>query len=393
MPTKQTPTQQIAGAVLSALNDFNKGRNTAWDLGSNWSNVNTDFETFINKFLFPKITETVIISVALGNRFQWLAKEVDFVGQYSEEYVFKDTVPIGMNLSKNEELMLKRNYPEMITKLYGQGIVKKMKFTLNNNDNRLNWLTLADGVSYALSVYKKKISDINVAEEKEVKGMLVDYSLNQLDASNIMKVTSQEEMFDAVFERILNIQNNSEKYNEFMKASNGQSGRYTTVTNMQDVAILTSDKNKRYLLNTKLAQTFQVAGLDVSRRIISFDDLGGVYRAKSDITIENADTIKYLKGYGDYQIEVGDIIPEGNVITFKPELTPELVGKFEEIKPDSEFYCYVFDINKLKYRQHTKGMLKTPFYNGEFDETNYWIHYYSYKRMSPFFNSTLITGA
>ena len=36
-------------------------------------------------------------------------------------------------------------------------------------------------------------------------------------------------------------------------------------------------------------------------------------------------------------------------------------------------------------------MLKEGFYNGEFDEMTYWIHYYSFKAMSPFFNKILIT--
>lgn len=40
--------------------------------------------------------------------------------------------------------MLKRNYPKMATKLYGQGVLKKTKFTLNNNDTRHNFLTLGD---------------------------------------------------------------------------------------------------------------------------------------------------------------------------------------------------------------------------------------------------------
>ena len=44
------------------------------------------------------------------------------------------------------------------------------------------------------------------------------------------------------------------------------------------------------------------------------------------------------------------------------------------------------------YRRNTKGMLKQPFYNGEFDEVTYWLHYYSFKSMSPFFNSILVRG-
>ena len=92
-----------------------------------------------------------------------------FRSQYSEEYVVMDAVPVAMNLSKSEELMLKRNYPAIASKLYGSGISKKLKFTLNNNDVRHNFATLKDATQYALGVYKKRISDINVQEEFEIK--------------------------------------------------------------------------------------------------------------------------------------------------------------------------------------------------------------------------------
>ena len=154
----------IADSTKSALQDFNHDYAKQWTFGENWSNVNTMFETYVNKYLFPKINETLLIDIALGNRFNWLAKEQDFVGQYSEEYVIMDTIPVAMNLGKSEELMLKRNYPKMATKLYGSGIVKKQKFTLNNNDTRFNFQTLGDATNYALGVLRKKISDINVQE-------------------------------------------------------------------------------------------------------------------------------------------------------------------------------------------------------------------------------------
>ena len=178
-------------ASISALQQYNSDYSTAWDFGTNWSSVSTDFETFINKYLFPKLNETALHNVALGNRFEWLAKEVDFIGQYSEEYVILDTVPVNMNLSKNEELMLKRNYPQMATKLYGQGVLKKTKFTLNNNDTRHNFLTLGDATRYALGVYRKRISDINVSEELEIKGTILDYALNH--TKDVRSVASRDE--------------------------------------------------------------------------------------------------------------------------------------------------------------------------------------------------------
>lgn len=377
-------------ASISALQQYNSDHTTAWDFGTNWTNVSSKFETFVNKYLFPKLNETSLHNVALGNRFEWLAKEIDFISQYSEEYVILDTVPINMNLSKNEELMLKRNYPKMATKLYGQGVLKKTKFTLNNNDTRHNFLTLGDATKYALGVYKKRISDINVSEELEIKGMILEYALNH--AKDKRTVASREELFTEVFEGILNIQNNSSKYNEADKASGGSIGRYTTVSALKDIVILTNDSMKTFLLDTKLASTYQVEGLDLSDRIISFDDLGGIWKTTADVTIAEQATLDTFASMGDYQMAMGDLIPEGAVITFDVSGLTEFAGSVEEVKPESDLFAYVFDVNKVRYRRNTKGMLKKPFYNGEFDEITYWLHYYSFKSMSPFYNSIVVKG-
>ena len=378
----------IAGAAQSALVDFNHDYGTAYTFGSNFSNVGTDFETYVNKYLFPKINETNIINIALGNRFDFLAKEVDFIGQYSEDYVIMDTVPINMNLSKNEELLLKRNYPRIASRLYGQGILKKTKFTLNDNDVRLNFNTFADAVSYALGVYKKALSDINVAEERELKAMLIDYSLNQCE--NKRTIVSNEDLAREIYVALLNMQNNSSKYNECSKASGGSIGRYTTQTPLKDVVILTNDELKAYILDSKIANTFQIAGLDITNKIISFDDLGGAFKTTEEITITDPKTVEYFKTYGDYQIEVNDKIPEGTIFTIDVSTLTEFTDKFDEIKPPSGKYAYIFDINKIRYKRYTKDMVKS-FYNAEFNEINYWLHYYSFKAVSPFYNNVLIT--
>lgn len=382
----------IADSTKSALQSFNHDYGTQWTFGMNWNNANTMFETFVNKFLFPKINETLLIDIALGNRFNWLAKEQDFIGQYSEEYVIMDTIPIEMNLDKNAELMLKRNYPRMATRLYGSGIVKKQKFTLNNNDVRFNFQTLGDATNYALGVLRKKISDINVQEEKEIRAMMVDYALNQLSESNHRKATSKEDLTEKIFEAILNMQNNSAKYNEANKASGGAVGQYTTVSKLKDIAILTTDATKSYLLDTKIANTFQIAGIDFTDHVISFDDLGGVYKTTEDITLNQEESITYLRAFGDYQAMIGDMIPKDSVFTFDVSKLTEFDSKVEEIKPEGDLFAFIFDINALKYKRNTKGMLKEPFYNGEFDEVTHWIHYYSFKAISPFFNKILITS-
>ena len=379
----------IAAAVQGAMVQFNNDTQNSWSFGANWNNQGTAFETFVNNYLFPKLNETLIVETVNGNRFDWLAKEVDFIGQYSEEYVILDSVPISMDLSKSAELMLKRNYPKMATKLYQQGILKKMKFTLNNNDNRLNWQTIGDAITYAMAVYKKKISDINIAEEQEYKAMLLDYSLNF--TADKRKVTSMQGLFQEISKVILNLQNNSAKHNETATASGGAIGRFTTVSSINDLLIVTTDEAKAYLLDTKLANTFQAAGIDLSNRIISFDDLGGVYKTNKDIKV-TAKIKQGLEAMGDYQVEVDDVIPAQSVFTF--DITKLFdTADYAEIKPTGEYFAMVFDIRGLRYKRCTKGMLKKPFFNGEFDETTHWIHYYSMKAISPFYNKVVITSA
>lgn len=386
----KTQRDAVTLATADALKMWNADHGTAWQIGENWTNVNTQFETFINKYLFPKINETLLVSQALGNRFQRFAKEVDFIGQYSEEYVILDSVPVAMNLSKSEEMMLKREYPRMATKLYHEGIVKKMKFTLNNNDTRLNFSTLGDAINYATGVYRKKISDINVQEEREMKGMLVDYA--ERNVKDVRLVTSEEELFEEVFTALLNVQNNSEKHNEADTASGGALGRYTTVSKLDKLLILTTDKLKSFLLNTKIANTFANEGIDITDHIMSFDDLGGAFRLTADVTIAEADTIAKFRSLGDYQIAIGDILPKETVLTFDISELVEFKGKVEEVKPSSDLWAFVLDVDCIRYKQYTKGMLKPPFYNGEYDEVTYWLHYYSNKFISPFYNKILVKG-
>lgn len=379
--------QKFAMDTMSALEKFNSDHGTAWSLGTNWSNVDTDFETFVNKYLFPKINETALVEYELGNRFDWLFKEDDKVAQYSEEYVILDAIPVGMNLTKPQTQMLLTNFPKMATKLFAEGQYKKMKFTLNYNDTRLNFSTLQDGIGYAIAVYKKRISDINLSEESETKGMIIDYATNNVN--EVRTVTSLQELGETTFRTLLNLQNNSSKFNECNSATGGSVGRFTTQTKLDKICILTTDTVKSYLLDTKIANTFENKGIDFTDKIISFEDLGGVYKLTDTVTISEADTIAKFRAYGDYQIEIGDILPVDTVFTFDISDLSEFDGKFVEVKPDSDLFAYVFDIRKLRLKRNTKGMLKS-FENPEFGNVNHWLHYYSKKQVSPFYNSVVI---
>lgn len=396
MPTKVESKENIAKASIEALAMWNRDYNTRWSFGENWSSVAKSYETFIQKYLFPKIQSTDVVNVALGNRFDWLAVEEPLIGQLSEEYVIMDTVPIDLNLSKDVSLVLQKEYPRIATKLYHEGTVKKVKFTLNNNDQRLNFSTLGDAVKFATNVYKKKISDINVSEESEIKGMLLDYALNVVPTAKRKTVTSSQELFTAIAESILNIQNNSANYNEAYLASGGAIGRYTTTTRIQDIVILTNDAMKVYALDTKLANTFQAAGIDITDRIISFDDLGGVYRITQNITISDTNSINYLRQMGDYQTVIGDTIHAGAIFTYDVKNMSEFVasgvGKnYEEIRPSSNLFAFILDIGAIRYKRDTQNMLQDPFRDGERGEVTWWLHYYQNKIISPFYNKIVIT--
>lgn len=385
-----TTKETLAQPLQESLSAFNTDKNQAWTLGTNYSNVGTQFETYVNNYLFPKLQETKLINIELGNRFNFLAKETPYVAQLNEEYVIMDSVPVDLNLTKDEELMLKRNYPRMATRLYGQGVHKKMKFTLNDNENRLNWQTLGDAIKYAVAVYRKKISDINVDEESEVRAMLIDYGINQLQGTKSdIKVADMDALATQLFESVLNIQNNSSKYNQVRQASGGTIGRYTTQTPLENMLIITTDHVKTYLLDTKIANTFQIAGLDLTNHIISFDDLGGVWKVNDDCTVAASDLDKF-RIMGDYQVAVGDIIPKGVVFTYDISDFDTFKGKCTEIKPSTNEWAMLLDVRGIYYKRNTQKLLPTYFYNNELDEYTYWLHYYSFKAISPFFNKIVV---
>lgn len=391
------PTLQVADAVSRAITGFNVDNGKKWSFGSNWDATSSDFETFTNKYLFPKLNETAIVNVALGNRFDWLAVETDFIGQYSEEYVILDTVPTELALDKSTTLMLERNYPKIATKLYGSGIVRKMKFTLNDNIARQQFSTLGDAVSYAVNVYKKQISMINVAEEQEIKSMIMDYALNQVADT---RETTSDGFIDDLYTAMLNLQNNSPKHNESAKASGGTLSTFTTQSQLKDLMIVTTDRQKVKILNSFIAQTFNTAGLDLTDHIISFEDLGGAYKVKARLTANQDQFVQLLQQHGLYDFKKGDSFEVGQVVAipnleamFKKAYGSSAIFStyFEEIKPtDDELFTVILDARALRYKRYTKNMLKQPFYNGETDEVTYWIHYYSMKSISPFYNKVVL---
>ena len=221
--------------------------------------------------------------------------------------------------------------------------------------------------------------------------MMVDYAVNL--TKDQRTATDENDLISKMVVALLNIQNNSEKHNEAETASGGALGRFTTVTDINDALILTTDEVKGWLLNTKIANTFANQGIDLTDKIISFDTLGGAFRMNEDITISEADTFAKFNAMGLYQTQIGTIIPKNSVVTWDVSGLKEFTGKVTEVKPKSDLFAHIFDVRSIRYRRYTKDMLKPNFYNGEFDEYNYWLHYYTQKNVSPFYNKITISGA
>lgn len=239
---------------------------------------------------------------------------------------------------------------------------------------------------------------INIAEEQEIKSMIMDYALNQVADK---RDTDADNYIDDLYTAMLNLQNNSPKHNEADKASGGSLSTFTTQSQLKDLLIVTTDRQKVKILNSFIAQTFNTAGLDLTDHIISFEDLGGSYKCKAKLTVAAGTTFhNYLLNAGMYDqkgqtitFNVGDVIAFPNFeALFKKAYgtTATFTAYFEELTAPDELFTVILDARALRYKRYTKNMLKQPFYNGEFDEVTYWIHYYSMKSISPFYNKVVL---
>lgn len=375
-------SKPLTDLVSEALKTYNLDKGTKYSFGTAWNKVSSDFNDLVSNYLFPKLNETTLVVKALGNRFDYLAEEEDNIAQYSEEYVILDAIPVNLNLNKSRMSMLNTNYPKIANVIFGTGMFKKLKFTLNDNYARRNFNTLKDAINYALGVYTKRVSDINVNEESEIKAMLVKYATTE--TKDKRKANDINDLIEKTYIALLNIQNNSSAYNECSKIVNIP---YTTQTNLENVLIITNDVVKYQILNTKIANTFNSAGLDITKHIISFDDFNNIYEVKTDITTTKKE-VDYLRSLCEHEIEIGEVIPAGTLICINDPELEKVNPAFEHIDVKKDF-VYIIDENKIKYKRNTKNMLKS-FDNPEFNEINHWLHYYTKKTISPFYNNVFI---
>lgn len=390
---------ELKGAVEASINQWNQTQGASWTKGTNWSNVGTDFETFVHKNLFPKLTETIQNLPKIGNPFQFLARERNIVGQYREEFAILDKVPTGINLNTDGELLLNPEYPKIKTRLYQNGFRRKLKFTIDlSGDITQNFLSLEDGIDYVIGEYVSSLNSINITEMREMFGGIVDYLHNNITSYQRKTVTSLDEAVTATYNLISSMQIPTSGYNEGMTAAGPSVGRLTRKTPLERMMIICSVNARTFLLNTQIANSFQIAGLDITDHIMAFPtidetpDMDGVYKITKKVTLATQTDVDFLKAMGMYNVRIGTVFNIGTVFTFDIKTLTDFKGNFEQIGLKDDNDILVIDTASIMYDQDTSNFVRT-FENPEIDGVSYYLKYTSTKNISPFTNKGAVATA
>lgn len=398
MAVKQTktPTMTVTDKYVSAVQASYKAWNKEnpdrpFANGMNWNSVGNEmFEKFLNNYLFPKLDETSLIEFIIPDRFDPWTIDSNLIAQFKEEYTYTDIVPTLVRLDDDEMLNLRRNYPAMRTKLYGAGNKYKYKFTLNDNENRLSWLTIDDAIKAFHGIYQNAINGFNMFNEQSKLALCVDYMLKHV--KDTTKADSLDDLVHKTMLKLLNLQSRSTKHNEADHASGDVLTQKTSASNIKDIALITDDEVKLYILESVIANTFQISGLDITSQIMSFEDLGGAWELTESVTISEANTIAKFSamGFWDKRNGVGMTIPKGSVLTFDVSQLAEFKDKAKELKPQSEHCVMGFDVNSFRFRRNTKNMLSRGLELQESEDYNHFIRMLVNNNISPFFNKFFI---
>lgn len=387
---------ELQGAIAASINQWNENQGASWTLGTNWSNVGTDFETFVHKNFFPKLTETIQNLPRIGNPFQWLAKQRPIVGQYREEFAVMDQLPTGVNLGTDAQLLLNPLYPKVKTRLYQNGFRRKMKFTIDlSGDITQNFLTLQDGIDYVTGAYINALNSINITEMREMFGAIVDYTKNNLSNTQKFTVSSLDEAIHNTYVAMARMQTPTSGMNEGMTAAGPAVGRLTRQSPLNRLMIICSDTAYAHLLDTVIANTFQIAGLDITEHILTFPTLDntapndGVYKLTADVVITEQQTVDTLNAFGIYNARIGTVYKEGAVFTFDVSELTEFADRFEQIGLSDDNEIIIIDTASIMYLQDTSNMVQ-QFNNPEVDGVTYYLKYNSTKNISPFTNKAIV---
>lgn len=359
-------------------------------VGQNFSGLSEKMHgTFMFEYLLPKVGRTDLFQVKIQDRFIRYTKMLLNMAQFNEEYTMTDIVPTMLRSDANVMTNFTVNFPKMRTKFYNEGQVYQHRYSINPKD-RLKWSSVGDMLREQQAIHDNVISSFNMYNEDAKKATLIDYALRTI--KDRTKVNNAEELVQAMLLKYLNLQSKSHKHNETDLAAGDEYTRKTTVSNGEDLLFITTDQIKLYILNSIIANTFQIAGIDITSQISSFEDLGGNYELTEAVTITDAETKKAFAGMGFIFDRENFTFPAKSKFNWDVTGLTEFVGKTKEIKPKSEFWCAIYDVNALRFEMNRENgiRIQDDSVNGWSGIINITVSMMTNNNISPFPNKCVI---
>lgn len=378
-------------AIDASLKQFNTSYGRSYTLTTPWTpTVAFDFTNYLANNFFPALSETKFHRNQLGDAFRFVTTNDDNIGAYAQEYAFLDMIPQDLDSSKVTNIFVD-NYKKTMVNVIGSGTYRRMSFTVNPMYTRRVFSTLGEVLAYVVEQYTHCISMINLDEERRKLGTLVNYANTAITKEDqVIEAKDLNDMVSKINLTMMNMQSQTDVYNEATQMLGATASRYTIKTDKSDLMILTTNKVKNYITNSLYPNTWDKEGIDISNMFMTFPKLGMAWKSTEEFQLTE-EMIPQLRALGDDQSESGDLVLKDTMITIDPQkFAPTLADKFTLIEPDTEDWALLIDAKAIKFSEFTDGMARPPFVNEGVQTSKYYLHYYTRKYISPFYNKAII---
>nr|DAK50478.1 MAG TPA: Major capsid protein [Caudoviricetes sp.] len=375
--------EQAAEAIVAWNKDYPEN---PISVGQNWSGLSEAMHgTFMFEYLLPKVGRTDLYQVKIQDRFIRYTKMLLNMAQFNEEYTMTDIVPTMLREDADVMTNFKTNFPKMRTKFYNEGQVYQYRYSINPKD-RLKFSSIGDCLRAQQAIYDNVISSFNMYNEDAKKAAIIDYAMRSV--KDTTKVENADDLVQLILLKYLNLQSKSHHHNEADLAAGDANTRKTTVSNGEDLLIITTDEIKLFILNSVIANTFQVAGIDITNQISSFEDLGGNYELKEAVTITSDKTKTAFEAMGFMFDRPSVTFPKGSKFNWDITQLEEFEGKYREIKPQSKYWFAMYDVNAFRFEMNRENgiRIQDDSINGWSGVVNVTVSMMTNNNISPFAN-------
>jgi hypothetical protein len=406
MATKlSNKTLQAINLTMSNINANNTSQGQI-TLGSNFSATGINIDSFLMDNFFPTLFATYNVTRKLNDRWTNATKSIsENRGAYTQEYVFADAMNVGLKFTDRGRIQFERNVPQTLTKIYGAGYYMHRVWTFDNTQIRQNMSTFAELLTYYGTAVEKILSDTAMQNEYVKTASILQYQPYAKDVTNT--VTDDDSFVKAIYEKTLAMLEKSAAHNEASAAQKMVTNpalalRYTSMSDLEDIYILTSTKTKALLLNSYIANTFNAAGIDLLSHVISYDSFDIAVQLTDDVTLTADDVAAIKVLYQDIQPQIGDVVYKDSIFTFDTASmlqVPSFAGKLQTLSPfvadggtlAKDYFAAILDVNALNFLVDFQNMFGEPQKIGGGIATQHFLNYYQNNYISVFENKAYIT--